>query len=186
MEKELHRLRGFSSVMVMMSSLERGDSDLSERSFGRWGQSRVFLQAVNVFLHGECFFTFPPRVAGSSLQVVYLTHDSWSITGSTLTWGQVLCPGSLEVRSAGCFGGPLRWREDWSSPTSIFWHWTFSWIYVHCPSQTSPLATLSSPRLCRNPVTALKGGKGWWVILTTNRNALWRTGSGETGFLPVL
>lgn len=68
----MRRWLGLSSVM--MSSLEMGDGDLSEGSFGRWGQSRVFLQAVNVFFHGERFHPPPPpRVVGNSLQVVYPT-----------------------------------------------------------------------------------------------------------------
>lgn len=70
----MRRWLGLSSVM--MSSLEKGDGDLSEGSFGRWGPSRVFLQAVNVFLHGERFRPTPPpppRVVGNRLQVVYPT-----------------------------------------------------------------------------------------------------------------
>lgn len=55
----MRRWLGLSSVM--MSNLEKGDGDLSEGSFGRWGPSRVFLQAVNVFLHGERFRPTPPH-----------------------------------------------------------------------------------------------------------------------------
>lgn len=41
----------------MMSSLRTDDSDLYEKLWRR-SQSCVFLQTVNVVLHGECFFTF--------------------------------------------------------------------------------------------------------------------------------
>jgi hypothetical protein len=77
----------------MMSSLKTDDADLYERSFGRWSQSYVFLQTVNGFLHVNAILPFPSRVAGNSLQVVYPILASWLSTDSTLTRGQVLCPG---------------------------------------------------------------------------------------------
>lgn len=108
MEKELHGEVWLSRLFAWLELSDDVQLDLYESSFGRWSQSCVFLQTVNVFLHGECLFTFPLRVAGKSLQVVYPILASWPSTDSTLTRGQVLCPGLLGVRSPGYCRGSWR------------------------------------------------------------------------------
>lgn len=59
MEKELHREVWLSRLFAWLELSDDVQLDLYESSFGRWSQSCVFFQTFNVFLHGECLFTFP-------------------------------------------------------------------------------------------------------------------------------
>lgn len=85
-----------------MSCLKTGDGDLYERSFGRWSQSCVFLQTVNVFLHDECFFTFPLEsswqqpTSGLSNSGLMAKHRlNFNQRPGALPWTPGYCRGSL-------------------------------------------------------------------------------------------
>lgn len=54
----MRRWLGLSSVM--MSNLEKGDGDLSEGSFGRWGPSRYFFKRLMYSSMVNAFVPLPP------------------------------------------------------------------------------------------------------------------------------